>query len=73
MKPPQFLSTFECWMILFIFVMFIVWIAANIKNRMRAREERNTRKSYRNRWKILRSQEPMDSMMSNKNNVTFKN
>lgn len=73
MTPKPFLSTFECWMILFIFVMFIAWIAANIKNRIRAREEKAARKVYRERHNILRSTEPMNSAVSNKGNVTHKN
>lgn len=73
MNNKPFFTTFELWLLAFIVVMAAYWIGSNIQNKIRASKEKATRKMYSDKWKILRSQEPMDSSMSNRNNLTFKN
>lgn len=73
MTPKPFLTTFEIMMLSFIFVAFVMWIYANVKNNMRARMSAKEKKQYRDRWNVLRSTEPMDSSMSNRDNLTYKN
>jgi hypothetical protein len=73
MTPKPLFSSFEIFMMAFLVIMLTLWICANIKNRIRAREEDKTIKEYRKRHTVLRSIDPLDTVVSNKGNITHKN